>query len=354
MTIVDAAHPGRATEAGAGIVCPWLTGADDVAFYAIFAAGARYYPSLVTDLASFGETDTGFARVGALGVAEDSETLDAIEEVARFRAQSAPEAGDIRRLGPPAARAIFPPLNAGLGAVYLGGGARVDGRRITAALLGAARRHGAVQIHGRAGLVAEGGRAQGVRVAGTEVRADIVVVAAGAWAAELVTPLGIELDIVPQRGQIVHLRLEGIDTSHWPVVLPMGSHYLLAFEAGRVVVGATREAVGFDRRVTAAGLAEVLGAALAVAPGLEAATVIETRVGFRPVGPTVRPMLGRVPGVPGLLIGNGLGAAGLTIGPFAGRLLARMALDANPEFEAEPFALAKQQNHQSAERRTRA
>ena len=49
--------------------------------------------------------------------------------------------------------------------------------------------------------------------------------------------------------------------------------------------------------------------------------MIETRVGFRPVGAEVRPLLGWVPGIEGLAIGNGLGAAGLTIGPFAGRLV---------------------------------
>ncbi|WP_315898726.1 NAD(P)/FAD-dependent oxidoreductase [Siccirubricoccus deserti] len=104
----------------------------------------------------------------------------------------------------------------------------------------------------------------------------------------------------------------------WPVVLPQSSHYLLAFDGSRVVVGATREiGSGFDYRVTAAGQAEVLNQALAVAPGLGPAT---------PVGPNLKPMLGRVAGLDGLVIGNGLGPSGLTIGPFAGHLLAQLVL----------------------------
>jgi D-amino-acid dehydrogenase len=95
------------------------------------------------------------------------------------------------------------------------------------------------------------------------------------------------------------------------------------FDEGRIVIGATRESgVGFDYRVTASGQAEVLSEALGIAPGLAAATVIETRVGFRPV--SVGPLLGWVRGIEGLAVGNGLGAAGLTIGPLAGRLLADM------------------------------
>jgi D-amino-acid dehydrogenase len=121
-------------------------------------------------------------------------------------------------------------------------------------------------------------------------------------------------------------------------VLPPGSHYLLAFDDSRVVAGATRESgVGFDYRVTASGQAEVLAEALHVAPGLATATIVETRVGFRPVGPGVRPLLGPVQGMAGLVIGNGLGAAGLTIGPFAGRVLADVALGREPPLDLAPY-----------------
>jgi D-amino-acid dehydrogenase len=89
--------------------------------------------------------------------------------------------------------------------------------------------------------------------------------------------------------------------------------------------------------IAAAGQAEVLAEALSVAPGLGAATIVETRVGFRPVGPGVRPLLGAVGGLNGLLIGNGLGAAGLTIGPLAGRLLADTALGRESLLDLAPF-----------------
>ena len=125
----------------------------------------------------------------------------------------------------------------------------------------------------------------------------------------------------------------------WPVILPVGaSHDLLAFDDHRVVASATREhETAFGYRVTAAGLAEVLTNALAVAPGLADAEVIETRIGFRPMGPEVRPLLGAASAVAGLVIGNGLGAAELTIGPFAGRLLADVALGRAPALDLAPF-----------------
>ena len=81
----------------------------------------------------------------------------------------------------------------------------------------------------------------------------------------------------------------------------------------------------------------MLAEALHIAPGLGSATMIETRVGFRPAGAEVRPLLGWVRGVEGLLVGNGLGAAGLTIGPFAGRLLADLVTGKSGLLDLAPF-----------------
>jgi D-amino-acid dehydrogenase len=341
VAIVDQAHDGRATAAGAGIISPWASrSAVDPDWYRLANAGAGYYPELVGAIAPSGEA-LSYARVGALSVSADRGELDAVEAAARANASDTPAAGAIRRLTAAEAQALFPPLRADLAAVLVEGGARVDGRSLAAALLDAAQRHGATLHRGAAVPEAQGGRIRGARVGAALLEADIVVVAAGAWATALLAPFGIALPVEPQRGQITHLRLPGVDTRRWPVVSPTSSsHYMVAFDDSRVVVGATRETgAGFDYRVTAAGQAEVLNQALAVAPGLAAASVIETRIGFRPLARDNRPILAAAPGVEGLLIGNGLGATGLTIGPYAGRLLAELALGRTPAVEMRPYAV---------------
>jgi glycine/D-amino acid oxidase-like deaminating enzyme len=339
VTIVDQAHDGRATAAGAGIICPWVSSADDSAFYRLYVEGARYYTELVPALAERGQTELGYRRVGALVVSNDTGELRAFDRLLRERRADTPEMGETTVLAPRNAKALFPPLRGDLAGLHVANGARVDGRLMSSGLLSAARCLGARLIGAHAELIAEGNRVTGVDAAGEVIGADCVIVTAGAWAASLLHRIGIELPIEPQRGQIVHLRMPGEDTQNWPVVLPPGSHYLLAFDDSRVVAGATRETgVGFDYRVTAAGQAEVLAEALHVAPGLAAATIIETRVGFRPVSPGIRPLLGSVPVIDGLLVGNGLGAAGLTIGPFAGRVLADMAMGREPPIDLAAFA----------------
>nr|WP_294529601.1 FAD-dependent oxidoreductase [uncultured Rhodopila sp.] len=338
VIVIDAHLDGRATAAGAGIICPWLNGGEDMDFYRLYVGGAEYFPDLLKALAEAGAGDTGYRRSGAMLVSAETAELDWTEQFAARRQADSPSMGVVERLSPPQARARFPPLRADLGAVFVGGGARVDGRRLAAALLTAARHHGATVVQGHAAVMTRDGRAVGARVGAETYAADAVIVTAGAWAAELLRPLGADVPVQPQRGQIVHLALEGVDTARWPVILPPGEHYIVPFDGGRIVCGATRETgSGFDYRVTAAGLAEVLAEGLRIAPGLGAATMVETRIGFRPLGAGPRPVLGWVPGVEGLAVGNGLGAAGLTIGPLAGRMLAELVLGRPGALDPGPF-----------------
>jgi D-amino-acid dehydrogenase len=322
VVLADAALAGRATAAGAGIICPWSSRVEDPDWYAFSCAAARNYPALIEELANRGETDTGYRRVGALLLGGDGDRLRARRAETP---QTGPEMGEVRDLSGAEAQRMFPPLRADTAAVYIGGAARVDGRRLAAALV---RASGAAIRTGTAELAVSGGRVTGVSAGGELIEADAVVAAAGAWTSALLAPAGLAVHVEPQRGQIAHFSLGGADTSHWPVILPAGSgHYMLAFDDSRVVAGATRETgAGFDYRVTPGGLAEVLGQALAVAPGLATATYLETRVGFRPAGPDIRPLLGPVPGLDGLVVATGLGASGLTMGPYAGAIAARLAL----------------------------
>ncbi|MFY9653568.1 NAD(P)/FAD-dependent oxidoreductase, partial [Trebonia sp.] len=243
-------------------------------------------------------------------------------------------------LDPGQARGLFPPLRPDAWAVHISGAARVDGRLISAALRRAAGRNGATVLPGDAALRCAHGAVEGVTVADQFLAADAVVAATGAWTDAFVEPAGLTLGVTAQRGQIVHIGLGMTDTSRWPAILPSGTgHYMVAFDDSRVVAGATRETgSGFDYRITPGGLAEVLDEALAVAPGLASGTYLETRIGFRPMGPDIRPLLGTVPGIDGLTVATGLGASGLTMGPYAGELAARVALGTSLPLDLSPFS----------------
>lgn len=339
VTVVDKAHQGQATAAGAGIVCPWISRVEDPDWYLLAKGGACYYPKLVAKLKEDGEHEIGYGFVGALGVSKDKEELDRIEERARARKLDTPEVGEIHRLSADEARKLFPPLHEDLEAVHVTGAARVDGRLLRDALQRAAKKHGAIYYSGEtATLQVEEGRATGIYVNEQLISADSVIVTGGAWAPELLAPFGITLRVEPQRGQIAHLLMPGQDTSKWPVILPQSSHYMVSFNDSRVVVGATRETgSGFDYRLTASGVKEVIEEALSVAPGLADSTLYEVRIGFRPAGPDIVPLLGKIPDVKGLIIANGLGASGLTMGPYVGTLAGDLAMDAEVDIDLGPY-----------------
>ncbi len=146
------------------------------------------------------------------------------------------------------------------------------------------------------------------------------------------------LPISPLRGQIAHLALPGTDTSGWPVVTGFHAHYLLGFPHGRVVAGATREDVGFDYRTTAAGVHEVLGEALRIAPGLATATLAEIRIGMRPATPDNLPLLGALPGFSNAYIAAGHGAYGLQLGPYSAALVADLLRGIAAPLDMSPHA----------------
>lgn len=334
VLLVDRQDRGQATDAAAGIICPWLTQRRNQAWYRLAASGASFYPELVQELVQDGETETGYAQVGALCLHRDPEKIAQMEERARLRKADAPEIGEIRILDSHETRALFPALADGYHAVHISGAARVDGRALRDALIRSACRRGAKHMNGDASLAFDRNHVTGVTVGGQHYSADKIIVCAGAWAAQLLQPLGVRFAVRYQKAQIIHVQSnQEQSTGTWPVVMPPSDQYLLAFDEGKIVMGATHEDLteGYDTRITAGGLHEILDKGLAVAPGLADCTFQEARVGFRPFTPGFLPVIGEVPGWEGLLAANGLGASGLTAGPYMGKQLALLALGLEPE-----------------------
>jgi D-amino-acid dehydrogenase len=226
-----------------------------------------------------------------------------------------------------------------LGAVHCSGAARIDGRRLLAALRARVLVLGGEIRRASAVPWMEAGRVVGVRASDELLAADAVVIAGGAWSSTLLSPLGVEPSIRPQRGQLIHLDLPGVATSAWPIVLGFSHQYLIAFPLSRVVVGATREdGVGFDARTTVGGVQSVLDQAFRLAPALRDATLREARVGFRPISGDRRPSIGPVPGHPNVFVAAGHAGYGLEVGPYSGALVAELIVGRSPAIDLTPFA----------------
>ncbi|WP_404332579.1 NAD(P)/FAD-dependent oxidoreductase [Mesobacillus maritimus] len=340
VIIVDRKDTGQATDAAAGIVCPWLSQRRNQSWYQLAKAGARFYPLLIDELKTQGETETGYAKVGALSLYKDKEKLIKLKERALKRQSDAPEMGDILQLSKEETQVLFPPLYDEFESVHVSGAARVDGRALRDALLRTAQKNGATLVQGDATLLTSEKQVTGVRVGNETLLSDSVVVCAGAWAGQLLKPLDVHFQVRFQKAQIVHLELPDHNTNDWPVLIPPGKQYLLAFENGRIVAGATHEDIEeFDTRITVGGLQEVINTAIDVAPGLTDTTFLEARTGFRPFTPGFLPVIGPLPEWKGIFIANGLGASGLTMGPYIGSELAKLTVGEEMEMDINLYSV---------------
>jgi glycine/D-amino acid oxidase-like deaminating enzyme len=336
--VLDRADPGRASDAGAGILSAGRALDDPDPLERLLARAVLHYAELIDALDAAAAGPTGHGVIGALTVALDDDELAPFEALRARRS-----AGGHAELGTAQAQAMFPPLAPVRRALHSPGSARVDGRLLVAALRRSAEARGlVVRTASVDRLIADGGTVQGVVVAGERVQAGQIVIAAGAWSAALGEQVGLRIPVAPQRGQILHLRLPGVDTSRWPIVSAFRGHYMVPWPDGRVVVGATRETgSGFRPETTALGILQVLAEALRVAPGLQDASLHEIRVGLRPASADGLPILGPVPGVRNLLLATGHGPIGLQLGPYSGKMIAEIISGGAPGTDLSPFAVER-------------
>jgi len=245
---------------------------------------------------------------------------------------------------------------------------------MTAALLRGAARHGLRRLEATAtALRLSHGRVVGIDSAAGPLSCRTVAIAGGAWSPTFGGQLGVSIPVQPVKGQIVHMQLPGgaggratdigpvdsghvdsghvdsghvdsghVDSGQWPIVEPVLNHYLVAWPGGRVACGGTYETdAGFDTRPTIEGLDQLLHACLKIAPGLAGATLVDVRVGLRPVSADGRPVLGPVPGWDNVHLVTGHGMDGLLLGPYSAALVARSIGGEPVSDELRPFRLER-------------
>lgn len=337
VTLIDANKDGRATSAAAGIICPWATKRRNKDWYLLAQKGAAHYEKLIAQLSEDGFHQTGYKKVGAIRLHDNLDNLQELKKITINRREKAPEIGDVSILQPPDVKARFPYITDPFYGLWIEGGARVDGRLLRDAMLQAAQNKGVHIVQGQAALHEKNGIVDGVLVNDQQIHGDTVIAANGVWMNELFSPLGIHFKINAQKGEVIHLQVNE-NTVDFPVMMPPNNQYMLCFDQGRIIIGASHHHVKqLDTAVTVEGTQYILNEAIRMAPLLKKSSIIETRVGFRPFTFNHLPMFGPIPSLPNVFVANGLGASGLTTGPYIGKQLAALAMEDEADIPIAPY-----------------
>ena len=216
--------------------------------------------------------------------------------------------------------------------------ASVDPRALTAAALKAAKHRG-IEIASGAPVteiqVTEG-RASGVKTSRTHFSAAVVVNCAGAWTGKIAG--APPLPIRPVKGQMLSVIAPRRDFLGHVVRGP--DAYLVPRSDGRILIGATLEEAGFDKRTDANTVQRLHQDAGKLAPELGQARMLEAWAGLRPGTPDNLPILGAT-SLPGYFVAAGHFRDGILLAPVTALVMTQVVRGAKPEFDISAFSPAR-------------
>ena len=320
---------GQATKAAAGIISPWFSKRRNKAWYKMARLGADFYVDLLNDLQESGQEVDFYQRSGVFLLKKDESKLEELYKLALQRKDESPLIGELAILDQATASNLFPGLEGFERLLYASGGARVDGQLLVTRLLEASQ---VKVIKDRVTIIPV---SSGYQIGNQ--RFDQVVLATGAWLGDILEPLGYEVDVRPQKGQLRDYQVPQ-DMGAYPVVMPEGEWDLIPFPGGKLSLGATHENdMGFDLTVDKNLLQQMAEAANPFYPSLKDAVLSGERVGIRAYTSDFSPFFGQIPNLSGVYTASGLGSSGLTTGPIIGYHLAQMLQGRSGELDPADY-----------------
>ncbi|MFF1488817.1 NAD(P)/FAD-dependent oxidoreductase [Streptomyces sp. NPDC058319] len=292
-----------------------------------------------------------FESKGGLVVAATARSLAALRELGVHQRASGVEVQDV---GPDRLHDHEPHLARDLaGAAFYPQDAQVQPMLVVAHLLRLARDRGARVCTGTGvtGFLRDGDRVTGVRTGAGDIPAGAVLNAAGTWAGEVAALARVSVPVRPRRGFVLVTEPMPPRTVRHKVYAAeyvgdvassdaalQTSPVVEGTRSGTVLIGASRERVGFDRTVSVPAISTLAAKAVALFPMLRQVRLIRTYHGFRPYCPDHLPVIGADPRAPGLWHACGHEGAGIGLAAGTGKLIAQALTGGRPDLDLAPFA----------------
>jgi len=293
-----------------------------------------------------------FERKGGIIVASHESSLASLE---RFSASQREYGISSQRLDEAELRELEPHVtDRALGAAFYPEDSQVQPILAAAHLLRLARERGARLVtHAPVTELLRGGsggsRIVGARTPKGDFSAAHVVNTAGPWAGRIAELAGVHVPVMPRRGfvmvteplpRMVHHKVyaaEYVDNVGSGDAGLQASPVVEGTPAGTILIGSSRERVGFDSAVSTEALGAIARNAIELFPFLERTRMLRHYHGFRPYCPDHLPVIGPDPRAPGLWHAAGHEGAGIGLGPGTGKLLAQALAGEEPDLPLAPF-----------------
>ena len=300
----------------------------------------RMYHSWMGELAELTPADTGFLHCGLLELCLD----EAEAGEAKRRAAWQQAAGyAVEWLDPASLHKRHPHLAPDLplhGGLLFPEVTQVRPPRLLRALTEAVLRLGGrIREHSPVtAITRRGDRVTGVTLAaGEHLAAPMVLNAAGSWASQLAPEMAV-MPVKPIKGTIVLLEVPAPPTREI-LASSRGSIYTRA--DNHLLLGATVEDVGYDKRVRLGAVHTLVRQAMALMPRLKDASLVTAWTGLRPFSHDNLPYIGPVPGLDGAYAATGHYRSGILLAPITGLLCKEMLLQHSPTLPLEPYRLTR-------------
>jgi glycine oxidase len=334
VVVIERARPGaEASGAAAGLLAVAASRAPRGVVFELRRASATLFPDLARALREESGVDVEYSSWGTLDVAlggADAERLE--RHVARRREQGL--AAEL--LSGDEALAREPTLHRDVRAAALFPGDRaINGGRLVEALRVAAERRG-VEFRTGAPLTAVEtvpGKVLAIEAGGERFTPGRLVIAAGAWSAEVGALLGVKIPVRPDRGEMMAVRSP---TPLGQVVL-WDDAYLVPRRGGEVLIGGTSARGEWEKTVSAGSLALLVRRAARMIPQLGQATLLRTWAGLRPLSALRRPIIGPLRGYANVLLATGHHRSGILLAPITGKLVAELIGGGATSIPIHPF-----------------
>lgn len=338
VTVIDQGEIGaEASSAAAGLLAPLGSLAGPGPFADLLLASFALFPTLVPELEDASGIRMEYEQTGALRVIRNPKNVSNLRK--RKKAWQ-PLGLQMHWLTGDEARQLEPTLAPDVcAALYAPEESQVRASQVVKAFGQAAANRGATLLsHTRIeGIQQQHDRVTGIVTSqGNFIPCHHLVVASGAWSALWSTLLDIELAVTPQRGQILALRQPAPPLRH---IIFGEAAYLAPKQNNTVVVGATKEEVGFNKKLTAGGVAWLLSTANRLIPSLEQSAIESMWAGLRPKTPDNLPILGAVPGWENVTLATGHGSVGIMLSAITGQTLAELLVTGVAPELIHPFML---------------